>query len=248
MTLTLQEAATGVKKTVRFTRQESCADCKGTGAAAGTKPDTCPTCQGSGQVRAAHGFFSVTQTCPRCRGTGRVTANPCSRCSGAGLTRQRREISVDVPAGVDTGVSLRVTSEGEPGSHGGPRGDLHIHIEVEAHELFRREGTDIICEVPVTFPQAALGATITVPTLRGDAELKIPAGTQNGAMLRMRGLGMPGLRGYRQGDQIVHVAVEVPTKLGRKQRELLRELAETTDGKSYPACRRFGAKCKGQNG
>ncbi|MCX5757189.1 MAG: molecular chaperone DnaJ, partial [Candidatus Hydrogenedentes bacterium] len=173
--ITLREAAFGVKKSIRFARMETCSECSGTGAAAGSRPEVCPSCQGSGQTHIARGFFSVTQTCGRCRGTGRTISKPCHRCSGEGRTRIQREIAVDIPAGVDTGLRLRVPGEGEPGENGGPRGDLHIYIEVQQDELFLREGSDILCEVPVSFPKAVLGATIRVPTLTGEAELKVPA-------------------------------------------------------------------------
>jgi len=248
LSVSLTDAALGAKKHLTFARREVCSDCSGAGAAPGTSPERCPTCQGSGQVRAAHGFFSVTQTCNRCRGTGRVSLNPCRRCTGTGRVRLDREIAVDVPPGVDTGVSLRVGGEGEPGENGGPRGDLHIFIEVAPHEFLVRDGVDLICEVPVTFPQAALGATVRVPTLKGTAELKVPAGTQSGALLRLRGLGMPDLRGYRQGDQLVKVVVEVPARLSRKQRELLREFEEGRDTRAYPLYRRFMDKLKKSTG
>lgn len=248
VSITLQEAAFGTKKSIRFSRMENCNDCSGTGAAAGTRPDACPSCQGTGQVHVARGFFSVTQTCHRCRGTGRVVSKPCHRCSGEGRTRIQREITVDIPAGVDTGLRLRVAGEGEPGEMGGPRGDLHIHIEVVPHEIFVREGNEIICEVPISFPQAALGATIRVPTLKGDAELKVPAGSQSGSMLRLRGLGIPDIRGYRQGDQIVRLIVEVPARLTRRQRDLLKEFDEEGDDKAYPLYRRFMDKLRGVEG
>lgn len=239
VSLTLEEAAFGSKKNVRFSRKEICSDCTGSGAAPGTRPEVCPLCQGSGQVRATHGFFSVTQTCTRCRGAGRIITKPCSRCSGEGRIRIQREISIDIPAGVDTGLRLRVSGEGEPGDNGGPRGDLHVYVEVQNHEIFSREGIDIICEFPVSFTQAAIGATVRVPTLRGEADLKIPPGTQPSAMLRLRGLGMPDLRGYRQGDQIVKVMVEIPTKLTRRQKEILKEFDDESDAKTYPLHRRF---------
>lgn len=244
VSVTLEEAAFGVKKNVRFTRSETCSDCSGSGAAPGTQPETCPTCRGTGQVRASQGFFSITQTCSRCRGAGRIVSRPCSRCGGSGKNRVQREISVDIPAGIDTGVTLRVSGEGEPGDFGGPRGDLHIRVEVQPHDFFTREGTDILCEVPVSFPQAAVGATVRVPTLRGEAELKVPAGTQSGAILRLRGMGMPDLRGYRQGDQLVRVVVEIPTKLSRRQRELLQEFDQESDEKTYPLYRRFMDRLK----
>jgi molecular chaperone DnaJ len=246
--ISLIEAAFGVKKSIRFSRMETCNDCGGSGAAAGTRPEACPDCQGTGQVHVARGFFSVTQTCRRCRGTGRVVSRPCQRCSGDGRIRIQREISVDIPPGVDTGLRLRVAGEGEPGELGGPRGDLHIHIEVTPHEVFTRDGNDIICEVPINFSKAALGATIRVPTLRGDAELKVPSGTQSGSMLRLRGLGVPDIRGYRQGDQIVKIIVEVPAKLTKRQRELLKEFDEENDEKAYPLYRRFMDRLRGTEG
>ena len=244
VTISLEEAAFGAKKNIRFSRMEACNDCSGLGAAPGTKPEVCGQCRGAGQVRASHGFFSVTQTCPRCRGTGRLITKPCPRCSGKGQVRIQRELAVDIPAGVDTGLHLRVGGEGEPGHNGGPRGDLHILIEVEPHAIFARDRENIFCEVPVSFPQAALGATIRVPTLRGEAELKIPPGTQSGTPLRLRGQGMPDLRGYRQGDQIVKVIVEIPAKLTRKQRELIQEFETESDAKTYPLYRRFMDKLK----
>lgn len=242
LSVTMEDAATGVKRMVRFSRMENCDECHGTGAASGSRPETCSQCNGAGQVRVAHGFFSVSRTCPRCNGTGSVIAKPCRRCNGGGRVKVNRELNVDVPAGVDTGSRLRVQGEGEPGAFGGPRGDLYIFIEVEPHKIFHRDGADIHCEVPVTVSQAALGDTIKVPTLNGTADLKIPAGTQSGANLRMRGLGMPDLRGYRQGDQIVHVMIETPTKLGRRQRELLEELAAISNEKNYPFVAEFERK------
>ncbi len=245
VSVTLQDAAFGCKKNIRFARLETCNDCSGSGAAAGSRPETCTQCKGSGQVHVARGFFSVTQTCHRCRGTGRIVTRPCGRCSGEGRVRIEREISVDIPAGVDTGLRLRVPGEGEPGDNGGPRGDLHIHIEVQPHEIFVREGNDIVCEIPISFPKAVLGATIRVPTLKGTAEMKIAPGTQSGTLLRLRGMGMPDLRGYRQGDEIVKIFVEVPTKLTRRQRDLMKEFEEESDSKAYPLYRRFMDKIMG---
>ncbi len=239
MNITLEEAAFGTKKKIRFARQETCSECKGSGAAAGSSPQTCGQCQGSGQVRVAQGFFSVTRPCPECRGAGRVITRPCSNCSGRGQVKTTRELAAEVPPGVDTGSRLRLTGEGEPGRNGGARGDLYIFVEVEPHEIFAREGTTILCEAPVTSTEAALGATISVPTLDGKAELKVPAGTQSGDALRLRGMGMPDLRGYRQGDQIVRVLVETPNKLSRKQRELLQQLAEMSENRTYPKRNRF---------
>ena len=239
LSVTLKEAAFGAKKKLRYNRKENCGDCKGTGAAPGSQPQSCNQCGGVGQVRVAHGFFSVTRTCPQCRGTGRTISKPCRACSGAGQIKAKRDLSVDVPPGVDNGSRLRVTGEGEAGRGNGPRGDLYIHLEIEPHELFKRDGNNIICELPVTLVQATLGTTLRVPTLESEAELKIPAGTQSGAQLRLRGLGLPDLRGYRQGDQLVKVTVETPVKLSRKQKDLLRQLDEMSDTKNHPLQQRF---------
>lgn len=239
MSITLREAAKGTSKKVRFNRQESCGDCGGTGAGPGATVQTCPDCGGAGQVRAAHGFFSVTRPCTRCGGTGRTVTNPCGGCSGSGRVKKQREISVDIPAGVDNGSQLRVSGEGEPGRNGGPRGDLYIAIHVEADDRFKREGSTISCEVPISFTQAALGDTLRVPTLSGEAELKVPAGTQTGTQFRLRGLGMPDLRGYGSGDQIVRVVVETPKHLSKRQKELLKEFQEISDKENYPLYRRF---------
>lgn len=239
MSITLKEAAKGTSKKVRFNRHELCTDCKGSGAAPGSTPQTCPECGGSGQMRAAHGFFSVTRTCTRCGGQGRIISDPCRGCGGAGRVKKSRELSVDIPAGVDSGSQLRVSGEGEPGRNGGPRGDLYIAIHVEQDERFTRQGNTIHCEVPIRFTQAALGDTIRVPTIMGEAELKIPAGTQTGTQFRLRGLGMPDLRGYGQGDQIVEVIVETPKHLSKRQKELLKEFQDISEKDNYPLYRRF---------
>lgn len=244
LSISLREAATGAKRKVRFARREVCSDCNGSGAAPGTQAEACPDCSGTGQVRRAQGFFSITQTCGRCRGTGRIILKPCSRCGGGGRQRVERELSVDLPPGVDTGSRLRLAGEGEPGEGGGPRGDLYIYVEVEPDEVFTREGNDILCEVPISFPQAALGDKIRVPTLDGDAELRIPPGTQSGTLFRMRGLGIKDLRGYHRGDQIVRVQVETPTRLTKEQRELLERFNQISNEKSYPLYQRFLEKVK----
>lgn len=244
LNITLREAATGVKKKIRFARREVCNDCGGSGAQPGTQAQTCNDCGGTGQVRRAQGFFSITQTCPRCRGAGRVITKPCSRCNGSGRSRAERELSVDLPAGVDTGSRLRLAGEGEPGEGGGPRGDLFIFVEVEQDDVFIRENNDVICEVPISFTQAILGDKIRVPTLYGEADLKIPAGTQPGAQFRLRGMGIPDLRGYHKGDQIVIAQVELPTKLSREQRELIERFTELSSEKTYPLYQRFLEKVK----
>ena len=242
LTITLEDAAFGTKKKIRYNRRESCGDCSGSGAAPGSKAESCPQCQGVGQVRVAHGFFSVTRTCPQCQGAGKTISKPCTSCGGKGQTKNARELSVDVPAGVDSGSRLRVTGEGESGQRGGRRGDLYIFIDIAEHPLFDRDGTTILIEVPISLSQAALGATLRVPTLEGEAELKIPAGSQTDTQLRLRGMGMPDLRGYRQGDQIVRVVVETPVKLSKKQKDLLREFDELSDSKSYPNHEKFTAE------
>jgi len=244
LTITLREAAFGTKKTIVLTRMELCGDCNGSGAAPGSGPETCPHCGGSGQVRLAQGFFSVTRTCPHCHGSGRVITNPCKRCGGGGRVAGKRELSVDVPPGVDTGARLRIAGEGEPGSNGGPRGDLYIYMEMEDDDFFVRDRNNIVCEVPISFAQAALGATIRVPTLKNEAELKIPPGTQAGTVFKLRGLGVPDLRGYRQGDQLVKVHVETPTKLTREQKDLLARFDELSNSGNTPLHRRFMDRLK----
>ncbi len=244
LSISLREAAAGVKKKVKFARREVCADCSGSGAQAGTQPQACADCQGTGQVRRAQGFFAITQTCGRCRGTGRIISKPCPRCSGTGRHRAERELSVDLPGGVDTGSRLRLSGEGEPGEHGGPRGDLYIYVEVEADDIFTRDGNDVVCELPVSFVQAIVGDKIRVPTLVGEAELKIPPGTQPGTLFRLRGMGIKDLRGYHKGDQIVRVQVEIPTRVSREQRDLIDRFAQLSNEKTYPMYQRFMEKLK----
>lgn len=237
--ITLKEAAFGVKKNIRFPRMEHCSDCGGSGAAKGSAQETCSHCNGAGQVRMAQGFFSITRTCPRCQGSGRVIGTPCGKCGGQGMVKTERQVSVDLPAGVDTGSRLRMQGEGEPGRNGGPRGSLYIFIEVEESDLFRREGNHVYCEFPISFPQAILGATVRVPTLSGEAELKVPPGTQSGTAFKLRGLGLPDIRGYHVGDQLVEIQVETPTKLNREQRDLIKKFQELSTEKTYPLHRRF---------
>lgn len=242
--ITLQEAAFGTKKTIAFRRTEHCGECNGSGARKGTGTETCTQCGGAGQVRMSQGFFSITRTCPRCQGGGRIVTDPCRSCRGSGTIQGERELKIDLPAGVDTGSRLRMTGEGEPGRNGGARGDLYVLIEVAQHPVFDREGNDVHCEVPIQLPVAILGATVLVPTLDGEAELKIPAGTQAGTVFKLRGLGIPDIRGYRKGDQFVHVQVETPTKLTREQKDLIRKFEEISTGKTYPLHRRFTDKLK----
>lgn len=242
--ITLREAAKGVQKKVKFKRQEVCGDCNGSGAAPGTKPVSCPDCGGVGQVRRSQGFFSITQTCPRCHGAGSSIESPCPRCSGRGRVRSDRELSFDLPPGVDSGSRLRLSGEGEPGEHGGPRGDLYVLVEVQPDEIFDRDGNDILCEVPISITQAMLGDTIRVPTLEGEADIKVPPGTQPGTSFRLRGMGIKDLRGYHTGDQMVSVQVEIPTRLNGEQKELMKQFNEISNEKHYPIYHRFMEKVK----
>jgi molecular chaperone DnaJ len=242
--ITLRDAASGVKKTLEFKRKENCGECGGSGAAKGSSPTTCSQCGGAGQVRMAQGFFSVTRTCPQCHGSGSEISDPCKKCRGNGHVETHRELAVDIPAGVDSGSRLRVPGEGEPGRNGGPRGDLFVMIDVQSHPVFERDGTNILCQVPINFPQAVLGDTIKVPTINGEVELKVPSGTQSGTVFKLRGMGMPDLRGYRQGDQLVEVHVETPTKLSKQQKELVKQFGELSTHKTYPHHKRFLDKIK----
>jgi molecular chaperone DnaJ len=219
------EAASGIEKTMEIPRWEACSDCGGSGAAPGKTPVTCPNCKGAGQIRIQQGFFSMSRTCNRCSGAGKIITDPCKQCKGQGKVKQYKSIHVKIPAGVDTGSRLRVSNEGEMGFHGGPRGDLYIYLNVEEHPLFKRDGNDLFCDVPISFPQAALGTEIEVPTIEGMQKLKIPSGTASGKIFQLKGRGIQRLGGHGRGDQIVRVTVDVPKSLNAKQRELLEEFA-----------------------
>ncbi len=223
--ISFEEMARGTEKTLRIRRRDACAPCGGSGAKAGTKPASCPTCGGSGAVQRSAGFFALRTTCPRCRGRGQVVKDPCPSCRGEGRVQGQHEITIRVPAGVEDGTRLRVSGEGEAGEGGGPAGDLYVEIHVRPHPLFERDGADVYCLVPISFARAALGGDVEVPTLQGKSTLKVPAGTQSGQVLRMRGIGIPDPRGRGgRGDEMVRVVVEVPKKLSRRETELLREL------------------------
>ena len=224
--LTLLEAARGTTTTVSFGRHEMCGTCDGTGAKPGTTPEPCEYCGGNGQVIQSAGVFRLQTTCPACRGAGRVIRDKCPTCAGAGVTEERVERRVTIPAGVDADIRVRLAGEGEPGSNGGPPGDCFVVIEIEEHPFLRRDGRELHCELPVTFTQAALGATVDVPTLDGPRPLQVARGTQSGEVIRVRGLGMPEVRGRGIGDLHVHVQVEVPKTLSPRAEELLRQLAE----------------------
>jgi molecular chaperone DnaJ len=224
--LKLDEAVFGSDKKVSIPRWENCSTCGGTGAEPGKEPVVCQTCQGTGQTRLQQGFFTISRTCGRCKGEGRIITDPCKKCKGQGKLRKKRTVSLKIPAGVDAGIRLRVSGEGEAGSRGGPPGDLYVIINVQPHPFFKRKDNDLLCEVPISFVQASLGGDIEVPTIDGNAPIKIPAGTPSGRVFHLRGKGVPRLGGYGRGDQFVTVFIDVPKKLNARQKELLREFAE----------------------
>jgi len=226
--ITLEQAAFGTETKIRIPTMEVCEPCQGSGAKAGTQPKTCPTCQGSGQVRLQQGFFSIQQTCPKCHGTGRFIADPCGSCHGAGRVKQHKTLAVKIPAGVDEGDRIRLSGEGEHGINGGPSGDLYVQIHLKQHAVFQREQNDLHCEMPISFTTAALGGEIEIPTLDAVATIKIPAETQSGKVFRLRGKGIKGVRSHAHGDLLCHVVVETPVHLTERQKELLRELEESS--------------------
>ena len=242
--ISFEDAAFGTKKTVNIPRYETCDVCKGEGARPGTKKTTCSTCGGRGQIMQSTGFFSISQTCPKCSGEGNIIKNPCVKCSGTGRMRITKKIEVKIPQGVDTGSRLRIQGEGEAGSKGGPRGDLYIYIHVREHAIFDRHGYDIICSMPISFTLASLGGEIEVPTLNGNVVMKIPEGTQSGRIFKLTGKGIKRLRGYGQGDQLVRVAVETPTRLNSEQKRILREFEKSCDSKVNPLVKSFMDKMK----
>ncbi len=221
--LSLEEAARGTEAKIRIPTMESCGACHGSGAKPGTQPKTCPTCHGRGEVRVSQGFFSIQQTCPTCHGTGKIVPEPCPACEGAGRIRKHKTLSVKIPAGVDQDDRVRLGGEGEAGMNGGPPGDLYVVVNLKPHPVFQREGADLHCEMPISFAVAALGGEIEIPTLDGQAKIKIPAETQTGQVFRLRNKGIRPVRGSVQGDLYCHVAVETPVRLTARQKELLRE-------------------------
>jgi molecular chaperone DnaJ len=239
LSLTFEDAAAGVKSRIRISRREVCESCHGTGAKAGTGMSTCQTCRGRGQLAYQQGFFSITRTCPACQGVGQVIRDACETCRGQGRIERDRTIEVPVPAGVETGTRLRMAGHGEPGTKGGPAGDLYIFLEVKEHPFFERRGADLYCTIPVSFPQASLGAKLRIPTLNGQDDLDIPEGTQSGQIFRKKGKGLPDPHGGR-GDLYVNIRVVVPSKLSREHRRVLEQLGETMKVENKPAERSSG--------
>lgn len=235
MTLTFEEAAAGVSTKIKLPKQELCPACHGTGAKAGTGATSCQACGGRGQLAYQQGFFTITRTCPACQGAGQVIKERCPECRGQGRLEKEKTIELRVPAGVDTGTRLRVPGEGEPGANGGPTGDLYVVLEVKEHSFFERRGADLYCTIPVSIAQAALGAELSVPGLNGEEKLKIPEGTQGGAVFRIKGHGLPDPRGGGKGDLYYHVRVITPSKLNRDQRKLMEQLGTTLKIDNKPA-------------
>jgi molecular chaperone DnaJ len=228
--VSLEEAYSGLQKTINVPTSVSCGSCEGSGAEGGAEPTACPTCSGMGKVRAQQGFFTVERTCPTCSGMGQIIKNPCKSCGGAGRVEKDRALNVNIPAGVETGTRIRLAGEGEAGMRGGPSGDLYIFVEVSPHKLFERDSTNLYCRVPVSMSTAALGGNIEVPTIDGGrGRVQIPAGSQSGRQMRLRGKGMPALRGGGTGDMFIELAVETPVNLTSRQKELLKEFEDLSE-------------------
>ena len=235
MTLTFEEASAGVSTKIKLPKQELCASCHGTGAKAGTGASACQTCAGRGQLAYQQGFFTITRTCPSCHGAGQIIKERCPDCRGQGRIERDKTIDLRIPAGVDTGTRLRVPGEGEAGANGGPSGDLYVVLDVKEHPYFERRGADLYCTIPVSIAQAALGADLPVPGLNGEERLKVPEGTQSGAVFRIKGHGLPDPRGGGRGDLYYHVRVLTPSKLTREQRKIMEQLGATLKVENKPA-------------
>jgi molecular chaperone DnaJ len=245
LNITLEEAFSGSRKTIRVPRLSACESCNGSGAEGGAEPVTCPTCSGMGKVRAQQGFFTVERTCPTCSGAGQIVKNPCKACGGAGRVEKEAALSVNIPAGVETGTRIRLSGEGEAGLRGGPAGDLYIFVNVADHAIFKRDGVTLFCAVPVSMARAALGGEVEVPTIDGGrSRVKVPAGSQSGRQMRLRGKGMPMLRGGTPGDMVIELAVETPVNLTVKQKELLEEF-EKLSAENNPESSSFFNRVKG---
>jgi molecular chaperone DnaJ len=244
--LTLSEVGTGCEKTLQFEKQELCETCKGSGAKPGVPPVVCVQCGGQGRIaqQGFGGMFRMVTTCPNCRGRGSVIRDPCPTCRGSGRQLRQRVVTVKIPAGVHEGQAVRIAGEGEAGQQGAPPGDLHCYISVKPHPIFTRHQNDIVCQVPVSFTQAALGSVIDIPTLRGKEQLEIPAGTQHGEVFKLKGKGVPDLRSYKNGDEIVQILIEIPKRLSDRQKQLLKEFAASEDEKLMPQRKSFMDKLK----
>ena len=248
LTISFEEAAFGCEKELELDRYESCETCHGSGAAPGTSPETCPDCGGSGVIQTRRqtpmGVFASTAPCSRCGGRGKIIKEPCKDCRGSGMVRRRRKIQASVPAGIDNGQTISIRGQGHAGKNGGPAGDLLVTITVRPHELFRREGTSVLCEAPITFPQAVLGAELEIPTIDGKVKYDIPEGTQSGTTFRLKGKGIPALNGRGRGDQYVTVYIETPRNLNREQKEALKKFAEAVGENNYEERKSFFRKFK----
>lgn len=237
--LSFEESVYGKEATLKIPRAEPCADCKGTGARAADAVKVCPSCKGAGQLRFQQGFFSISRPCNQCEGAGQIITDPCGTCRGRRRVRRERMLSVNIPAGIETGMRLRLANEGEPGDNGGPPGDLYVAVTVQPHDIFSRKGNDILCDIPVSFVTATLGGKVEVPTLKGTTVIKVPAGTQQDKAFRLKGLGVPSLKGQQTGDQIMKVKIQIPTKLTAAQKALLTDFAKEsgmtmdTDGDGF---------------
>jgi molecular chaperone DnaJ len=234
----LKDVLTGTSKTLKLNRNESCKECSGSGNQPGTSPETCSDCHGIGELQQGNGIFNLRQTCPRCHGEGQVNPNPCTHCRGKGLTHAQKTIQVTIPKGIEEGSRLRVTGEGDGGRRGAPSGDLYVVVQLDPDPFFTRDGSQVVCEVPVTFANAALGGKVEVPTLTGTAKVTVPEGTQNSAQLRLKGQGLPKSNGAR-GDQIVQIVVEIPRKLSARQKELIGEFSDEPIPQSHPLIEAF---------
>jgi molecular chaperone DnaJ len=228
MEITLEQAAAGYETQIRIPGYDECEVCHGSGAKPGTKPQTCPTCGGAGAVRMAQGFFSIQQTCPKCHGSGKIIPEPCATCEGLGKIKRTKTLEVKIPAGIDEGMRIRSSGNGEPGLNGGPPGDLYVEIHIKPHSVFQREGDDLHCEMPISFGTAALGGELDLPTLAGKATITVPEGTQTGKTFRLRGKGVKGVRSGYPGDLYCHIVVETPVRLTEHQRKLMKEFEKST--------------------
>ncbi len=242
--LEFEEAVFGIEREINIRRAEACNDCSGTGSEGGRQPETCQQCGGRGQIRTQQGFFSVARTCPVCSGTGSVVRHPCKVCRGDGRVQREHKILVKVPAGVENETRIRYSGEGDAGKWGGPSGDLYVVLEVRAHKFFERDGDDLHCVMPISFPQAALGTELEIETLHGPETLKVPEGTQSGKEFRLRGKGVPHLNAHGRGDLIVEVRVQTPAKLTKQQKELMRQLSESLKVDNVPQARGIFDKVK----